>query len=412
MANREQLKILHLLSQRPDSTGSGIYLQAMLREAAAWGHRNYLVAGIQSHLPVELSCIDKTECRFVNFINADISYNIVGMSDAMPYESKRFCDLSAVDLLAYERAFSNVLADAVATFQPDIIHSHHLWIVSSLARRQFPDIPMVTTCHGTDLRQFQNCAHLQETVLSGCCKLDVVMALSAAQKQEIMQRYGISADKITVVGAGYNDALFGYTHKPDPDPVQLVYAGKLCVAKGVPWFLKALAAVDSPAWLLHLVGSGSCEEKENCLRLAALLGKRVIVHGSVSQERLAGIMQQSHVFVLPSFYEGLPLVLLEGLASGCRIVATDLPGVTEVLGTVQGDFIGLVKTPRLHHLDRPRPEDEAVFTKHLTQALQTQITAARDCPNIDLSSVQAEIASFSWAGIYRKVQDVYDSVVR
>jgi hypothetical protein len=40
----QQLNILHLLSQRPDSTGSGIYTQAMLREAMAKKHTNYLLA--------------------------------------------------------------------------------------------------------------------------------------------------------------------------------------------------------------------------------------------------------------------------------------------------------------------------------------------------------------------------------
>ena len=44
----KNLKILHLLSQRPDSTGSGIYVQAMLREAANRGHTNFLMAGIAS----------------------------------------------------------------------------------------------------------------------------------------------------------------------------------------------------------------------------------------------------------------------------------------------------------------------------------------------------------------------------
>lgn len=406
------MKILHLLSQRPDSTGSGIYLQAMLREAASRGHKNYLVAGIQSHLPPALGCIDEKECRFVKFSDADIAYNIVGMSDVMPYESTRFCDLSTDDLVAYERSFSTILTDAVDTFQPDIIHSHHLWIVSSLTRRLFPDIPVVTTCHGTDLRQFQNCGHLQQKVLSGCRKIDAVMALSEVQKREIVQRYDISSNKIFVVGAGYNDSLFFHANKPVPVPVQLVYAGKLCNAKGVPWFLEALGEVNSPAWQLHLAGSGSGEEKDNCLQMAALLGKRVTVHGAVPQEQLAGIMRQSHIFVLPSFFEGLPLVLLEAIASGCRIVATELPGVAEVLGDVRENFIDLVQMPRLHQLDRPWPEDEAVYTKHLTQALRRQISAARDCPNIDLSNIEDKIASFSWSGIFQKVQAVYNSVVR
>ena len=43
------LKILHVLGQRPDATGSGIYLQAMMREAVVSGHENYMIAGIQSN---------------------------------------------------------------------------------------------------------------------------------------------------------------------------------------------------------------------------------------------------------------------------------------------------------------------------------------------------------------------------
>ena len=62
--------------------------------------------------------------------------------------------------------------------------------------------------------------------------------------------------------------------------------------------------------------------------------------------------------ILPSFYEGLPLVILEGLASGCRIVATDLPGTKEVLGNSDADFITLVKTPRLRFTDQPYREVE------------------------------------------------------
>ncbi len=236
MVNLKKLKILHLLSQRPDSTGSGIYVQAMIREAAACGYDNYLIAGVRSDCCDDTDCIEQDKSMFVNFHNADVSYHIPGMSDVMPYESTRFCDLSEEDLCEYEKAFSEILQNAVYKFKPDIIHSHHLWIVSSLARRLFPNIPMVTTCHGSDLRQFQNCPHLQEKVLLGCRKIDVVMALSEAQKKGIIRFYNLAPEKIIVTGAGYNNNLFFIDTKPNPDPVQLLYAGKLSNAKGVPWF--------------------------------------------------------------------------------------------------------------------------------------------------------------------------------
>ena len=376
MVDLKKLKILHLLSQRPDSTGSGIYVQAMMREASACGYDNYLVAGIQSDCCDVTDYIEQKNAMFVTFHNADVSYQIPGMSDVMPYESTRFCDLSEEDLCEYEKAFSEILQHAVPKFKPDIIHSHHLWIVSSMARRLFPNIPMVTTCHGSDLRQFQNCPHLQERVLIGCRKIDVVMALSEAQKNEIVRLYNLSPKKIIIVGAGYNDSLFYSDTKPNPDPVQLVYAGKLSNAKGVPWLLRALQSIRSPAWQLNLLGSGSGEEKEHCLGLAKELGEKVRVYGALSQKGLAKIMRHSHILVLPSFYEGLPLVILEALASGCRIVATDLPGTTELLGDSDTDFITLVRTPRLRFTDQPYREDEHLFEKNLEKAIRQQINAA------------------------------------
>ncbi|MBT8352166.1 MAG: glycosyltransferase family 4 protein [Deltaproteobacteria bacterium] len=402
------MKILHLLSQRPDSTGSGIYVQAMIREAAACGYDNYLIAGVPSDGCDGTDCIEPDKSMLVNFHHADVSFHITGMSDVMPYESTRFCDLSEEDLNEYETAFSEILQNAVHRFKPDIIHSHHLWIVSSLARQLFPNIPMVTTCHGSDLRQFQNCPHLQEKVLLGCRKIDVIMALSEAQKKDIILHYNLASEKIMVTGAGYNDRLFYLTSKPNPDPVQLVYAGKLSNAKGVPWFLRALQSIRAPAWQLHLLGSGSGTEKEQCLVLAKEMGKKVIVYGALPQNSLAEIMRHSHILILPSFYEGLPLVILEGLASGCRIVATDLPGTREILGGSDADFITLVRTPRLRFIDQPYREDEYSFEQNLKKAIWQQIKAASRCAKIELSPVQEKLDSYTWAGIFKKVKEAYE----
>ena len=180
---QRKLKILHLLGQRPDSTGSGIYLQSVMREAAKCGHENFMIAGIQPDSDVEFHGVSPEQCRFVCFNGGDIPFPIPGMTDIMPYPSARFADLSVQDIETYEAVFSRVLMETETCFRPDIIHSHHNWLVSSLARRLFPNIPVVTTCHGTDLRQFQNCPHLREKVLSGCRHLDAAMVLSGDQKK-------------------------------------------------------------------------------------------------------------------------------------------------------------------------------------------------------------------------------------
>ncbi|MCK5050165.1 MAG: glycosyltransferase family 4 protein [Candidatus Cloacimonetes bacterium] len=407
MSKLKKTKILHLISQRPSSTGSGMYVQAMIREAGMCGYDNFLVAGVHSDDYNEIDFIEQDKTMLVKFHNADVSHHIPGMSDVMPYESTRFCDLSEEELYKYEMAFSKILQKAVKKFKPDIIHSHHLWIMSSLARQLFPKIPFITSCHGTDLRQFQNCPHLRKRVLKGCEQIDIVLALSKDQKKEIIRLYKFKPEKVIVVGAGYNHDLFYPEIKPKPNPVQLIYAGKLSNAKGVPWLLRALKEISSQDWQLQLVGSGTGEEKELCLKLAEEMEDKVCIHGAIPQENLAELMRCSHIFILPSFYEGLALVILEALASGCRIVVTNLPGAKEILGDYEADFINLVKIPRLRNLDQPYKEDENKFEQDLNKAIQQQIYAAKEYPQIDLTSIQSKIDSFTWTGVFEKVEKVY-----
>jgi len=411
MVTQQKLKILHVLGQRPDSTGSGIYLQSIMREAAKCGHGNFMIAGIQPGSDVELHSVSLEQCRFVRFNGGDIPFLIPGMTDIMPYPSTRFVDLSVQDIETYETVFARVLTETEALFRPDIIHSHHNWLLSSLVRRLFPNIPVVTTCHGTDLRQFQNCPHLREKVLSGCCRVDTAMVLTGAQKEYILSNYLIPPEKIVVTGAGYNDSLFTTGANPSPWPVQLVYAGKLLNAKGLPWLLKALKTITMPEWLMHIVGGGSGKEKEECMRLAQDLGERVVVHGQIPQARLAAIFKNSHIFVLPSLFEGLPLVMIEALASGCRVVATDLPGVMEVVGNLKADYITLVRTPRLRKMDQPYPEDLAAFERNIAQALKIQMAGAIKYPRIDLSLIEDELAAFTWKRVFARVQNVYFNVL-
>lgn len=403
----KEIKILHILSQQPDATGSGIFLQAMIRQAESYGFKNYLVAGFNSNVELHLEYIKNQHCEFVRFDKADVSFKIPGMSDIMPYDTTKFSELTPLQLDEYEKVFTEKIKTAVDTFKPDIIHSHHLWIVSALTRLSFPHIPMVTSCHGSDIRQFQNCIHLRERVLKGCQNIDTIMVLHEAQKYDVARLYNIPLEKNVITGTGFNTKLFHSNKKPYSHTLELVYAGKLSNAKGVPWLLQALQTIDAPAWRLHLLGGGSGEEKDNCLTLAKQLGEKVVVHGAVSQIKLAQIMREADVFVLPSFFEGLPLVLLEGLASGCRIVTTNLPGVKELLGDLQVDFISKVELPRLKNTDQPFKEDETEFIHNLKEALKNQLDLAHKNRNIDIEIIQKRLDSYSWQGVFEKVRDVY-----
>ena len=403
------MKILHLLSQRPDSTGSGIYVQAVMKEAVSCGYSNALVAGVPREycVPESVRCMCAVDMSPVRF-EQDPPFPIVGMSDVMPYVSTRFSDLGVDQVQRYEQCFAQILEQSVQKYAPDIIHSNHLWLLTALACRMFPDIPVVASCHGSDLRQFRQCAHLQERVLSGCRGLSGVLALSREQKTTISECYGLPQEKITVTGAGFNEDLFAPpSEAPVPSPIHIVYAGKLSRAKGVPWLLRACEALADDV-VVHLAGSGCGDEEREIQTLAKALGDKVIMHGSLPQEELADLLAHSHIFVLPSFFEGLPLVLFEALACGCSLVATRLPGVEEIFTNLPDDVVRLVALPRMRSVDCPDPDDEESFVHALTRTLTAQVSSVRTGADVRQCPAARDILErFTWSGVFERINAVY-----
>lgn len=405
------MKILHLIGQRPELTGSGVVLQALAKHASHSGHENFLVAGVPDHTPEKLENFPPDNCKYVRFETADLPFSVVGMSDQMPYESSRFSEMSCSDLQKYKKAFEKTLKEAVHSFQPDLIHSHHLWIVSSLAKRLFPNIPIVATCHGSDLRQKGKCGDLFEDEIKHCHKLDHIFALTKIQKKEIIDTFSIPEDHVSVIGSGYDQQLFFNENRGDLSTCEILFAGKISKSKGVLWLLKALKKNKNLSFTLHLAGGGVGSEYEACLEAAKDLDGKVQFHGVLSQVELSKLMRRSHIFILPSYFEGLPLVLLEALSSGCRIIATALPGVKEIFGKYHSDHIGLVELPELETVDTPFFKDEEKLERKLAELIERQIGRVKKNPNINLNSLRSILDPFTWENIFKSVASVYQDIL-
>ena len=409
------MNILYLLSQRPEMTGSGVYVTELMRCAVQYGLNTALLAGTPCDcgVPEEVHGVSRllAEVRF----GRDLPFPVTGMSDVMPYPSSRWSDLSREQLDDYVTVFARELKRMVEVFRPDVIHANHLWLLTSIARDLFPHIPVIASCHGSDLRQFVNLPHLAERIRPNCQRLDAVLALSAAQARTIEELYAIPVDRIHVVGAGYSSAVFHETPASGRDSVRILYAGKLSRAKGVPWLLRACKELDVP-FRLDLCGGGSGEDAALCRTLADQVNERfgadvVTLHGNVSQRGRAELMRQAAVFVLPSFFEGVPLVLLEALACGCRLVATDLPGVREVFSDASSGLIRMVPLPRLLHADEPVQEDEEAFCRRLKEALHAQLAPAVS-PEVLRTERASLLRDASWDAVFKRTLAVYRLVDR
>ena len=406
------LRILHVIGQRPEMTGSGIYLEAIIRESQKHGFSNYWVAGVPAGRIHPLKDMSQVKGSFVFFESESLNFPVTGMSDVMPYKSSLFKELKGKRLTSYKSAFTQVLQAAKKKFNPDIIHTNHLFLLSALARKLFPDVPVVATCHGTDLRQYHNCPHLRCFVKFYCRDLDKIIALTSDQKKDISRLYGIPSNKIVVVGGGYDETLFTRVPKSAAGIVHILYAGKFNRSKGLPWLLRSLMKIKNHDWHLHMAGSGDGPEYNNCIDLAEKLGRRVTNHGYVTHRRLSELMKMAHVQVLPSFFEGLPLVLFEGLASGCRIITTNLSGFKEIFGRANSDTINLIQLPPLKTIDRPYQKDEAQLEKVLGKSIFSMIAAVKKSADFDDPQAEKIASNYTWPRVFQRTLAVYHDALR
>lgn len=405
------LRVLHVLGQRPEMTGSGIYLEALIGESRKRGISCFRVVGIPAGRSEPAAAEASVDTASVLFDSDPLDFPVVGMSDVMPYRSFLFSELKGRRLTAYKTEFTRVLAAAVNRFDPHLLHTNHLFLLSALVRKRLPNLPMVTTCHGTDLRQVELCPHLRSFVRRYCRRIDRIIALSADQKADIQQVYDVSEKNIAVIGGGYDDTLFTRGPQRPADGVELLYAGKLNRSKGVPWLLRSLMTITDQDWHLHLAGSGSGPEYDECIELARQLGDRVSLHGYISHRSLADLMKRVHIQILPSFFEGLPLVLFEGLASGCRVIATELPGFREIFGKAGKDTVRLIPLPPLETIDRPYREDEAGLIELLSNSLADMITIVNRYPDVDDPQAEAIAADHTWSRVFERTYSVYREMV-
>ncbi|MDD2555749.1 MAG: glycosyltransferase [Syntrophaceticus sp.] len=402
------MKIMQVLCQTPGLTGSGVYLEALVRAGASAGISQCVVAGVPfADTDAATQRIRQATFFPVQFETDALPFPIVGMSDVMPYPSTRYRDLTKEMLESWKTAFRKTLVQAVEAFRPDIIISHHLWLLTALTRQTLPQIPVLGLCHSTCLRQYQLAPGLADLARAGCRQLDGVFALHEEQKEEIHHLLDYPKERIQVIGAGYRPDFF---YPPDEArsirPLKLVYAGKLCTAKGVPSLIRVFERLSEkyPGLELHLAGSVIGEESREIMALAKDQSG-ITFHGRLTQESLGELFRSSHLLVLPSFYEGLPLVVIEALTSGMRVVTTDLPGLKSYLDPVIGsmDLVHYVEMPRCV-VDQPFAEDLPAFEDRLYDAISVQLDLARQGDHHPHGQAwEKAIRALSWDGVWDRM---------
>jgi glycosyltransferase involved in cell wall biosynthesis len=146
-------------------------------------------------------------------------------------------------------------------------------------------------------------------------------------------------DKIRIIHCGVSPDLYAAPRPPNDGELRMVFVGRISPVKGLRVLLSAMPDLiaDIPNLRLVLVGDGP--DRVKLEEIAKPLGDHVTFTGYLSQTDVAATLQSADICVLPSFAEGVPVVLMEALASRIPAIATRVAGVSELVEDGQSGLL-------------------------------------------------------------------------
>ncbi len=204
--------------------------------------------------------------------------------------------------------------------------------VASLARISLP-ITLSMTVHGPDEFANVRAEHFAEKV-AAC---DFIVCISHFARSQTMQ-HSDPADwhKMSVVRLGVDAASFtpGSRRLSSPESLTLLCVGRLTPAKGQHLLLETLAQIKTMGRRkIRLVLVGDGPDAASLKALSQRLGITELVRftGALNQSEVRAFYKTADAFVLPSFAEGVPVVLMEAMASGLPCLSTRIAGIPELI---------------------------------------------------------------------------------
>lgn len=211
------------------------------------------------------------------------------------------------------------------------VHSHFSSTVALFITRVFP-ITFSATIHGPD--EFNDVAgfHIGEKV----ARARFLCAISQYARSQLMKasdpRYW---DRLEVSPLGVDCGVFlPRARLENPERFEILCVGRLAPAKAQHLLLGAIGRLvrDGRRSIhLRLVGDGPDRESLRQAVAARGLQDQVTIEGSCNQDRVQAFYRQADLFVLASFAEGVPVVLMEAMAMEIPCVATWITGVPELI---------------------------------------------------------------------------------
>ena len=394
------MKILIINHSPLIGSGSGIYTMNIAKALKKAGEDVRVITAANSldfpdmgNIPVHPIFF-----KYKDYIENQIDFG-VPCFDQYPTSDVVFYDLTKEQLKIYLEAFKKVLEEEIKDFKPDIIHTQHLWVWSSIV----PDynIPTVVTSHGSDIMGYD----IDNSFYPFCIKTikdcKKIITISKMNNELVTSKFPEANGKVITLKNGYDPKVFHlksydkkevlkkYKIEKEYDKIVL-FAGRLTENKGIDILLKAASRYEDGKTITIIAGGGGLLKtlKEQVKKLHL---KDVVFVGDQSQRKLNRLYNIADVLAVPSRVEGFGLVAVEALACGTPVVGTNNGGMTDFINNEVGLLIDV--------------EDDIALEKEIRKIL----TGKRKFDREELAKYAKD--NYSQDAVIQELIDLYKEVI-
>lgn len=335
------MKIAYLINQYPKVSHSFVRREIAALEALGVEVKRFSVRAVEEALkdPADQQEKEITEVLLNDKIG--LVWSLLGSFFSVPFETASAMqtairmglrsDRGVIRHLAY-LAEAAGLKEALLKQGAQHVHAHFGTNSATVALlcRQLGGPSFSFTVHGPEEFDKPDLIQLADKIKASA----FVAAISSFGRSQLFRRAD-SRDwsKVQIVRCGVDDSFLEPQHSPPPSAPRMVCVGRLCEQKGQSLLVQAAAALKARGYdfELVLVGDGEMRAEVEGLIEEHGLQEQIRITGWASGEEVRKELLEARCMVLPSFAEGLPVVIMEALALERPVLSTYVAGIPELV---------------------------------------------------------------------------------
>lgn len=380
-------------------------------------HIDFLSHELKKLAQVEVRCFgnQKEQTEQLNVLGIQPSLNV--MNDENNPHIKMFQNLSRNVEMAQH------------TLEADVIHCHTWYThLAGIFSRELLQSPLILTTHSLEthrpwkVEQLGNGYFLSRWIEHHAYNTaDGIIAVSEQMKTDVIEAYGVSPEKVTVIHNGIDPEFYKPTFDNslllelgiNPAVPFVLFVGRITRQKGISQLIEAAKYFDKNCQIVLCAGAPDTPEiaAETEALISKLKSNRdgvILISEMLPREKIKVLYSHARVFACPSLYEPFGIINLEAMSCETPVVGSAVGGIPEII--VENETGYLIPLESISRTDF-NPKNPEAFQRNFAEKINRLLADENLANAMGKAGRKRVLEKFSWESIAKTTFNYYEEVI-